>query len=379
VILSQRAGPPGALYAVLRAALAAVPILLFAGSYAFAQRPHVVILGPAADNAAVVRMRGELAVLGIDVDVLVPAQRTDLEAVARRLGAIAALRVETTPPAVVVWVDPAVGAPGAPPEVRVAGGADDAALLALRAVEVLRAKLVKVPLALPPPDRDADAGLATEAAEAGAPDASVPAAATVQSPATIDAGAQVTPPPTVLDSPTSRAERPHPVGLSVAPALLWNAMSGVPLFGVRGGVAWDFLTRLGVELHGLVPATNWNGTAEGGSVNFRVGTLGGGLRGSVTDPAAPVSLMLGLGAEALWISFASTAQMGSTAHAGTSWFPAPYLSAAAVYRPHPVVALRLDIAAAAVLKKFVFRVDDQETASFGVVAVSPSLGLEVRP
>jgi hypothetical protein len=264
--------------------------------------------------------------------------------------------------------------------VRVAGGADDPALLALRAVEVLRAKLVKVPLALPPPDREADAGsLEAEAPETGAPDASV--APDAAFPAAVTDAGPVTTPPFAPDSGASaaRPERPHPVGLFVAPALLWNAMSSVPSFEVRGGVAWDFLTRLGIELHGLVPATAWNGTAEGGSVAFRVGALGGGLRGTVTDPAAPVSLMLGLGAEAMWISFTSTAQMGSTAHAGTSWIPAPYLSVAAVYRPHPVVALRLDVTAAAVLKKFVFRVDEQEAGSFGVVAVSPSLGVEVRP
>src|SRR6185369_132273 len=94
--------------------LAALPVLL-AGRLVLADRPHVVILGPAADHLVVVRMRGELAMLGLDVDVVVRARDAgNLEAVARRTGAAAVLRVEASPPAVVLWVDPAL-TPALPP------------------------------------------------------------------------------------------------------------------------------------------------------------------------------------------------------------------------------------------------------------------------
>jgi hypothetical protein len=67
---------------------------LLAAAISLAERPHVVILGPSADHVVVVRMRGELAALGIDVDVIEHAKASaDLEALARRLGAAAALRV----------------------------------------------------------------------------------------------------------------------------------------------------------------------------------------------------------------------------------------------------------------------------------------------
>src|SRR5262245_20620134 len=76
---------------------AVVPAVPLAGTLVLADRLHVVILGPAPDHEAVTRMRGELSMLGVDVDVVVQAKdATNLEAVARRLGAAAALRVESS-------------------------------------------------------------------------------------------------------------------------------------------------------------------------------------------------------------------------------------------------------------------------------------------
>src|SRR5262249_45559304 len=54
--------------------LLALPAVLLAGRLGLADRPHVIILGPSSDHLAVVRMRGELAMLGIDVDVVIRAQ-----------------------------------------------------------------------------------------------------------------------------------------------------------------------------------------------------------------------------------------------------------------------------------------------------------------
>ena len=219
---------------------AAVPAIVLAGTLALAERPHVVILGPSTDHVAVVRMRSELAVLGIDVDVLVHAKNTaNLEAVARRLGAVAALRVETSPPAIVLWVDPAVAPPGTPPEVRVGGTAEekDPALLALRAVEVLRAKLVKVPLALPPP-HEADAEPPVVGPEAGPPEAAPIDAAPPAVP--LEAGLLAPPAPTGSDAAAPpRAERAHTAGFSAAPAVLLSPGGVSPSFEARIGAAWD--------------------------------------------------------------------------------------------------------------------------------------------
>jgi hypothetical protein len=347
--------------------------VLLAGSLVRAERPHVVILGPASDHAAVVRMRGELSMLGIDVDVLVQARDSgSLEAIARRLGASAVLRVELSPPAIVLWVDPAVS-PIPPAEIRVGGAQEerDPALLALRAVEILRARLIEVPRSL-----GADAGDAS-------PDGSPPDAAT--GPDASDAGAPAALPETVMlvlperpreDRPVAG---PAPVALSAAPGVLLSP-GGVPAaFHVRVGAEWDPMPSLGVEAMAFLPATAGTVNAEEGSVNLRVFGLGGGLRGLVTDPAARFSVALGLGAAALLLTFSGKAAPPWMGDTGSRWAVAPYASITTGYRLHSRVSIRLDIVAALVRPEPVVRVAGQDAASFGQPAVIPSLGLEVRP
>jgi hypothetical protein len=290
----------------------------------------------------------------------------------------------------VLWVDPSVAPPGTPAEARVGGPAEeqDPALLALRAVEVLRARLVKVPLALPrqadggTDDETAaapDAGLAEHAAiDAGPPPAIVDAALAAPLPATADQAA---------DSP-AHEERPdrmrlalaaHSAGLSAAPAVILSPGGVSPSFGVRIGAGWDFIPRLGLEAMAIIPATAGTVTAMEGAVDLRALAVGGGLRAVLTDPAAPFSFALGLGVDAMMLSFSGRAQPPLTAETGSRWGVAPYLSATAAYRVHAMVSLRLDVLTAIVRPEPILRVAGSEIASFGLPAVVPSLGVEVRP
>ena len=116
-----------------------------------------------------------------------------------------------------------------------------------------------------------------------------------------------------------------------------------------------------------------------GSVDLRVFAFGGGLRGVVTDPAAPFSIALGLGVDAVLLAFAGKAEAPLVGESGSKWAAAPYVSATAAYRVHPMVALRLDVLAAIVRPEPVLRVANVDVATFGLPAVLPSLGIEVRP
>ena len=90
-------------------------------------------------------------------------------------------------------------------------------------------------------------------------------------------------------------------------------------------------------------------------------------------------MAFGLGVDAAMLSFSGKAEPPLAAQSGSRWAAAPYVSATAAYRLHPIVSLRLDLVTAIVRPQPVLRVAGEDAASFGLPAVLPSLGVEVRP
>jgi hypothetical protein len=380
-----------------RAVALLVPAILLAGSLVLADRgdrPRVIILGPSLQHPIVARVREELTTLGFDVQVEIAGRgAVDLAAVARRFGAAAAARVEGAPPAIDLWVGPG-RAEGSVITESIREPADPA-LLALRAVELLRARLLPVPPEERAPALDAgapipaalDAGAPVPAAlDAGAPvpaapvpAAPVPAAPVPAAPvpSTLVVGAPV--PPVATASPAHPEPRSHPVALLAGPALLLSP-GGVPAaVHVRFGAEWDPWPRVGFEAMAFVPATSGGVSAAEGSVDLRVVDFGGGIRGFVTDPLSTFSLAVGLGLQGILLVFEGRATPPWMDAHGSRWAAAPYASVSATYRFHPRVGLRLDISALLVEPQPVLRIAGRDVASFGQPAVFPSLAVEVRP
>lgn len=344
-----------------RAIALLVPAILLVGSLVLADRPRVVILGPSLAHPIVTRVRDELAVLGFDVRVEVAADRSaDLSAIARRSSAAAAARVGSTPQAIELWVDP--GTAGAPATAETLREPTDPALLALRAVELLRARLLPVPQIEPLPDTPRS------------PPAPADAAAPVATP---DAGAAA--PPAPIHDPPPPTKRVGPIALLVGPALLLSP-GGVPAaLHVRLGAEWDPLPRIGVEAMAFVPVTTSASSGPEGSVDLRVLDLGGGVRGTLTDPLADLTVALGLGLSAMLLIFDGHGTAPFVSQSGSRWAASPYVAAGAAYRFHPRLAVRLDIVGSLVRPEPVLRVAGRDVASFGQPAVFSSLALEVRP
>lgn len=351
-----------------------VPALLLVASVVLAAGPRVVILGPAPEHPVVARARDELSILGFDVRVEVAQGAADLPAVAHRLGASAVARV--TPASIELWVDPAAAA-GAPPVETLRGGGDPA-VLALRAVELIRARLLPVPVIEsidPAPPAKTSAPAPSVSSQATAP------AASAQQPA------EAAPPPAAPSAPPAppadrAAASVAPRGrfaIHAAPAFLLSP-GGVPAaFHVRAGAEWALLPRLGLEAIGYLPVTAGAAAAGEGSVDVRAFDLGAGLRGLVTAPASDLGVAFGLGLSAMILIFRGHGTAGWMSQSGTRAAFAPYAGATFAYRFHPRLSLRLDVVAAVVRPEPVVRVVGREIASFGQPAVFPSLGLEVRP
>ncbi len=114
---------------------------------------RIALVRSAGHDATTARVRAELESEGWQV-VDLDAHGEPLEAIAGAQNAVAAIRVEFDPPTVEVWVaDPVTGATASDEILGGERGSD--AVLALRAVEVLRARLLKVGIVAPQPTKPA--------------------------------------------------------------------------------------------------------------------------------------------------------------------------------------------------------------------------------
>lgn len=340
-------------------ALSTLAMILLVSSLVLAAGPRVILVGASWSDPLVARMRDELGVLGFEVEIVVGSAATaDLAALARSHGAAAAARVDAAS-AIDLWVDPAL-APDAIAEVRI-DGPGDPALLALRAVEVLRGRLI--------PQGPAPTHGAALSADAEAPRA----APTPPPDATTRPSAKVA--PEVAPSPRGAG----PFALFLAPAVLLSP-GGLPAAPhVRLGAEWFPVDRVGVDFVTFLPLAPATVSATEGSVALRVLELGGGLHGTLTDPAAALSLRVGLGLSALLLTFDGDAAPPFVAERGSRWIASPYASIGALYRAYPRLALRTEMLVTVARPEPVLRIAGREVASFGQPAVFLSLGIEVRP
>ena len=85
-------------------ALGVAAIVIFALATGRAADLRVVLLG-SREEPTVARVRQELMLLGLEVEVIPKAAGADLATIARERGAAAVARVESSPPEIVLWVD----------------------------------------------------------------------------------------------------------------------------------------------------------------------------------------------------------------------------------------------------------------------------------
>ncbi len=326
---------------------------LTSGSLVLAGDPAIVLAGHPNDPA-IARMREELRVLGYSVQVV--ASDAPLSILANDRGAAAAARARQD--AVTLWVT------GDEIEVRAQSPGEDPSLLALRAVELLRGKLAARSV-----DHTDGGSLDAAPIDAGSRDGAAPPPR------------DATPPPIGAASSAQPGTFPPagPVGLSIAPAVLFGSGGVGPMPVVRAGVEYNPVPRIGVEVMSYLPTTAANAKAPEGMVSLRMLGLGGGIRGLFTDPSSRLTASLGLGLSAVLVLFSGVANPPFVGVEGTRWVAAPYLSASAGYRLHPRVALRLDLTGALFRPPPVVRIAGQDVASLGQPAAFASFGVEVRP
>ena len=365
-------------------ALLVLGMALHVVTQVLAETPRVVLVGPSPQHPLVARMRDELQVLGMEVEVEAPGDAAgDLAAVGRRRGAAAVARIQASPPEIFLWVDPARGgSEGLRAELRVSESVQGPAspgLLPLRAVELLRGMLINVggSARIDGGDVDLDAGRMDGAADR--PDSAGARAGEVAAPPSSAQGAPALPVPV----PSAAPSAPAPSGrlsLHVAAAVLLSP-GGVPAAPqARIGAEFRPLPRFGLEAMVYIPTTASTVSSSEGAIHLRVLDFGVDFRGLLTEPGANLSLLAGLGLGAMVLFFDGDATPPNVAARGSRWVAAPYGALTTSYRFHPRFAVRADMLAALVRPEPVLRIVERDAASFGQpVAVFLSLGLEVRP
>ncbi len=337
---------------------------------------RILILASTLQDPTAIRMRDELGVLGFDVVIQkASSTSTNLEDVAHAAGAAGAAYVERWPPEIILWV-------GDGQELRVSEsltGRIEPELLALRAVELLRGRLLPVPSAHRPP-------VALPHPE---PSAVVPAisASAAPSPPVVSAAPSASAPLVYSAKPVAPAKPPIAPGLAhrgnqffafVGPALLASpgGLSASPHAALSGRYAFS---RLSAEVWAFLPLYPALAQNTDGEISLRTFFLGLGLDALVTSPDEPFSFSIGAGAGPMLLWFGGQAAAPRIATSGTRWAGLAFGRAGIGYRVHPRFRLRFDSLVGPVFPEPVLRIVGREVASFGRPAVFLSLGVEVKP
>lgn len=341
--------------------VAALASALFAVTIGIASDLRVLLIGPSATHATVVRVKQELTLLGLDVEVEIGSARTDLATAARQHDAAAVARVEDAPPEIVLWVD-AAHSGGTAQETRVSesiAGQAEPGLLALRAVELLRGRLLPVPAAIP--------------------DDATPTAAP-----------GVTAAPTAIPSASARPEgsaaprpslplRPSRGSLHLGPAILASP-GGVPVSPVlRLGGGWRVASPIEIDGLAMIPLTGATVSGRAGEIDLRVLAIGAGASVHFLGAASPLSLHAGAGVGLVGLFYEGRATAPRVGASGSRWTALPYLEAGAGYRFTPLLGLRADVLAGIARPEPLLRVDGEPVASFGTPLFLASIALEVHP
>ncbi len=343
---------------------------LFLVTLGIAADLRVLLIGPSATHATVVRVKQELSLLGIEVEVQVGGASLDLAAAAREHDAAAVARVEDAPPEIVLWVD-AAHSNGTPQTSRVSeslAGQAEPGLLALRAVELLRGRLLPVPAATP---------------DGGAPSSAVPTATASAAPLASVAVSASSAPGASGSAPPARTAIPH------APAARGEIHLGPAVLASPGGVPVAPALRLGggirvaprIEIDALVilPLTGATVSGTGGQIDLRVLAFGAGADVYFLHPDSLLTLHAGAGMGGAGLFYEGHAEAPRMATSGSRWTALPYLQAGAGYRFTRILGVRADLLFGIARPEPVLRIGGERVASFGTPLFLGSLALEVHP
>jgi hypothetical protein len=320
---------------------------------------RVILVSPGAREPITSRLLDELVSLGITVEVI-PGDEGDLAELARARGASAALRVTPSRDAVDLWIDSGLDAADpASTKLRVEGTEADqsdlAPVLALRTVELLRGRLLKV-----------------ERAEARRP-------APAPSPTSVRTPDRAPPPEPPAAHPPRRTVQGR-VSLYLLPSVVVHPASGISASGAAlGGVRWMITSRIGGDLSALVSVVPAVIEAPGGEARISGAVIGIGAWVALLDGTLPVATGFGAGLAAGFMNYDGEATASNVRGLdGTVPYALPYARWAFEWSALPPLGLRAEILAGIAAPRPVIRLAGREDDGlFGQPLLAFALGLQM--
>jgi len=319
--------------------------------------PTIVVLCPPGDRFGL-RIVAELESLRLTAIVVdpgeAPASRAALEASARRVGAIAAIRAVSADGGAEVWIADRVtgktvlrAVPAAP------SAAEPDAALALRAVELLRASLL-------------------EAALPRAPQGEVPATPEIR--AKLDL-----PAPEALAPREALAPPEAPVfrfAFGLGPML--TPGSGLaPAAVLDVGFAYMPSEHVGAMFFATVPLSRPRISGAQGSVDLAAGLGGLGVRVLLASRASRWAPTIDVGIAAVGLQSDGSGSAGFTSGSAFNFTFAPFLRTGLAFAPTPRFRLRADAQASVSVQDASLRIAGREVATWGQPALLFTLGADV--
>ncbi|WP_437893697.1 hypothetical protein [Sorangium sp. So ce124] len=279
-----------------------------------------------------------------------PASRASLEASAREVGAIAAIRAVPSERGVEIWIADRVTGKTVLREMADDGGTPDRdAALALRAVELLRASLLEVGLPAPPPGE-------------------VPATPEIREKLRVRAP----------DTPPAPAQRPSPaLRLSLAPGVLLSPGGFGAEVSVDVGLSWMPSEHVGAIAFAAIPLSPHRIERSQGTADLSVLLAGGGARFQLASRDSPwtASADFGFSAVLLWSSGVSSQGFRSSASAAVA--ASPFAGVGLSFALTPRLRLRADALASVLVQGVSVRFVERETATWGKPFILSSAGIEL--
>ena len=331
--------------------LTAALTLLFV-QLAWADKARIAIVVPSRQHPIALRLEAELTALGFEVvlerEPEAPPSREPLEATARALSAVAAVRVAPKAGGVEVWIVDRITGKTVLTDVTAEGDATTVeATVALRTVELLRASFLEIQE--PHPTRG-ELPIPPEVRALRAPPTDL---------STVQQAPSEAP-------PASSAVR---VGLGTATVLSPGGLDTGPQVRLEG--TWMTSRWLGARVFALFPTLSTRVQADEGETSMRVALLGAGLHVELAE-IGPLTPSLDAGLAGAWLLFEGAARAPYVATTDTAVVAAPFAGGGLDVRLTPLVHLEGQALCAVALPRPVLTLAGREVASWGRPALALS-------
>jgi hypothetical protein len=306
------------------------------------------------------RLAAELKELGFDALLIEPegeatsrSSRSSLDASAREVGAVAAIRAVPSGESVEVWI--ADRGTGKTLEREMADeSADPDSALVLRTVELLRASLLDIALPEEP-------------------------AGEAPSPPDIARALEIRPPSALAAERPLPSSPPPPLRVlrfALAPGVLVSpgGFSPMPAFGV--GIDWRLTDTTGLVGLGMISLADARAEQPEGTVDLSVWSAGAAVRLFLTEPQSPWAPSIDVGAMLLHLTSGARAEKGFIGLSSSASAAAPFVRVGLARSLPLPVRLRADVLVSALMQGVSVRVADREAATWGEPMVLISFGVD---